>query len=238
MPCCPVQSRSGWVGFCKTPPRCSKSCVGPAPRILYGSASRLGVMPVQQSHHSSAEASIFRAALLSLCQIQDDWLLHRVSSAVHRSVSAGRAAACGHVLGLGAARSLLRRAVGGRFRSQPCVVDETGAREIAWPNVGRSADRRRILVSLDQYIVVVALPEIGRDLGYSAHTLQSVVSAYAVASSGFLLFGGRASDLLGRRRVLVTGLALYAFASLAGGLATRPEVLLTARSVQGLGGAL
>src|SRR5262249_20376146 len=95
-----------------------------------------------------------------------------------------------------------------------------------------------LLVSLDQYIVVVALPEIGRDLGYSAHTLQSVVSAYAVASSGFLLFGGRASDLLGRRRVLVTGLALYAFASLAGGLATRPEVLLTARSVQGLGGAL
>jgi MFS family permease len=95
-----------------------------------------------------------------------------------------------------------------------------------------------ILVSLDQYIVVVALPEIGRDLGYSAHTLQSVVSAYAVASSGFLLFGGRAADLLGRRRVFITGLALYALASLAGGLATRPEVQLTARAVQGLGGAL
>src|SRR4029453_15834276 len=95
-----------------------------------------------------------------------------------------------------------------------------------------------LLVSLDQYIVVVALPEIGRDLGYSAHTLQSVVSGYAVASSGFLLFGGRAADLLGRRRVLVTGLTLYALASLAGGLATRPEVQLTARAVQGLGGAL
>jgi EmrB/QacA subfamily drug resistance transporter len=95
-----------------------------------------------------------------------------------------------------------------------------------------------LLVSLDQYIVVVALPEIGRDLGYSAQTRQSVVSAYAVASSGFLLFGGRASDLLGRRRVLVTGLTLYALASLAGGLATRPEVQLTARAVQGLGGAL
>jgi MFS family permease len=94
-----------------------------------------------------------------------------------------------------------------------------------------------LLVSLDQYIVV-ALPEIGRDLGYSAHTLQSVVSAYAVASSGFLLFGGRAADLLGRRRVFITGLALYALASLAGGLATRPEVQLTARAVQGLGGAL
>jgi MFS family permease len=95
-----------------------------------------------------------------------------------------------------------------------------------------------LIVSLDQYIVVVALPEIGRDLGYSAQTLQSVVSAYAVASSGFLLFGGRAADLFGRRRMLVTGLGLYAAASLAGGLATRPEVQLAARAVQGLGGAL
>src|SRR5262249_25415598 len=62
-----------------------------------------------------------------------------------------------------------------------------------------------LIVSLDQYIVVVALPDIGRDLGYSPQTLQSVVSAYAIASSGFLLFGGRASDLLGRRRILVLG---------------------------------
>jgi EmrB/QacA subfamily drug resistance transporter len=95
-----------------------------------------------------------------------------------------------------------------------------------------------LIVSLDQYIVVVALPDIGRDLGYSAQTLQSVISAYAVASSGFLLFGGRAADLLGRRRMLVTGLALYAIASLAGGLATQAEIQLAARAVQGLGGAL
>ena len=95
-----------------------------------------------------------------------------------------------------------------------------------------------LIVSLDQYIVVVALPDIGRDLGYSSQTLQSVISAYAVASSGFLLFGGRASDLLGRRRMLATGLGLYAVASLAGGLATGAEVQLTARATQGLGGAL
>jgi MFS family permease len=95
-----------------------------------------------------------------------------------------------------------------------------------------------LIVSLDQYIVVVALPEIGRELGYSAQTLQSVVSAYAVASSGFLLLGGRAADLLGRRRIFVAGLALYAGASLAGGLATTPAVLLAARAVQGFGGAL
>lgn len=95
-----------------------------------------------------------------------------------------------------------------------------------------------LIVSLDQYIVVVALPEIGRDLGYSAQTLQSVISAYAIASSGFLLFGGRAADLLGRRKTLMAGLILYALASLAGGLATTPAVQLTARVVQGLGGAL
>jgi len=95
-----------------------------------------------------------------------------------------------------------------------------------------------LIVSLDQYIVIVALPEIGRELGYSSQTLQSVISAYAVASSGFLLLGGRATDLLGRRRVLVTGLLLYAIASLAGGLATGATVQLTARAIQGVGGAL
>lgn len=95
-----------------------------------------------------------------------------------------------------------------------------------------------LVVSLDQYIVVVALPDIARDLGYSARTLQSVISAYAVTSAGFLLFGGRAADLLGRRRVLATGLGLYTAAALAGGLATGPGMLLAARAVQGLGGAL
>lgn len=95
-----------------------------------------------------------------------------------------------------------------------------------------------LIVSLDQYIVVVALPEIGRELGYSAQTLQSVISAYAVASAGFLLLGGRAADLLGRRRIFVAGLAVYTGASLAGGLAATSELLLGARAAQGLGGAL
>lgn len=109
---------------------------------------------------------------------------------------------------------------------------------------GRSVARLALLsfamliVSLDQYIVVVALPEIGRDLDYSAQTLQTVVSAYVIASSGFLLFGGRAADVLGRRRILVAGLTLYAIASAAGGLATEPAVQLAARALQGLGGAL
>jgi EmrB/QacA subfamily drug resistance transporter len=95
-----------------------------------------------------------------------------------------------------------------------------------------------LIVSLDQYIVVVALPEIGDDLGFSEQTLQSVISCYAVASAGFLLLGGRAADLLGRRRVLIAGLGLYAFASFVGGLATEPAILLAARAAQGLGGAL
>jgi EmrB/QacA subfamily drug resistance transporter len=95
-----------------------------------------------------------------------------------------------------------------------------------------------MIVSLDQYIVVVALPDIGRELGYSPHTLQSVVSAYAIASSGFLLLGGRASDRLGRRRVLLVGLFLYLIASFGGGLASSAAEQLTARAVQGLGGAL
>src|SRR5829696_6546743 len=95
-----------------------------------------------------------------------------------------------------------------------------------------------LIVSLDQYIVVVALPEIGRALDYSPQTLQAVISAYAVASAGFLLLGGRAADLLGRRRVFVTGLSLYAGGSLLGGVAPSPELLLAGRAVQGLGGAL
>ena len=95
-----------------------------------------------------------------------------------------------------------------------------------------------LIVSLDQYTVVVALPEIGRGLGFSEQTLQTVISAYAVASAGFLLLGGRTADLLGRRRVLVSGRALYAGGAVLGGLAPSPTVLLLARAVQGLGGAL
>src|SRR5262245_64184820 len=95
-----------------------------------------------------------------------------------------------------------------------------------------------LTTSLDQYNVVVALPSIGRDLDFSTQTLQWVIGANAVTSAGFLLLGGRASDLVGRRRVFVTGLALYGGASLAGGLAPTPEFLLGARALQGLGGAL
>ena len=96
----------------------------------------------------------------------------------------------------------------------------------------------QLVIALDVTIVFVALPEIGAELDFSGHTLQWVVSGYAVAFGGFLLLGGRASDVLGRRRMFVLALLLYAGSSLLGGLATNAELLVLARAIQGIGGAL
>lgn len=95
-----------------------------------------------------------------------------------------------------------------------------------------------MITALDFTIVYVALPEIARDVGFTPYTLQWVVSAYAVPFGGFLLLGGRLSDLLGRRRMFVLGMLLYGVASLLGGLAADPGQLVAARAVQGLGGAV
>ena len=91
---------------------------------------------------------------------------------------------------------------------------------------------------LDVTVVNVALPPIRADLGFSTTGLQWVVSAYTLSCAGFLLLGGRAADLFGRRRVFCAGLALFGLASLAGGLAPDPATLVAARAAQGLGGAL
>jgi MFS family permease len=96
----------------------------------------------------------------------------------------------------------------------------------------------QLIIALDATIVYVALPDMGRSLGFSPQSLQWVISAYAVAFGGGLLLGGRAADLLGRRRMFVLALGLYAVSSLAGGLATGPGLIVAARAVQGLGGAL
>ena len=96
----------------------------------------------------------------------------------------------------------------------------------------------QFMVVLDVSIVNVALPSIGRDLHYSATGLQWVVNAYVLTFAGFLLLGGRAADLFGRRRVFVFGLALFTVASLAGGVAqTRPGSRRPGRS-RAIGGAL
>src|SRR5579859_5432346 len=91
---------------------------------------------------------------------------------------------------------------------------------------------------VDLTIVNVSLPTIGRDLHFSATRLQWVVTAYALTFGGFLLLGGRAADLLGRRRVLMAGLALFSTASLACALATGDGFLIGARAVQGVGAAV
>lgn len=96
----------------------------------------------------------------------------------------------------------------------------------------------QLIVALDYNIVYVALPDIGAALGFGPRSVQWVVSAYAVGLGGLLLFGGRAVDRLGPRRMFVTGLALYGVASLVGGLAPSAELLVAARAVQGVGGAL
>lgn len=92
-----------------------------------------------------------------------------------------------------------------------------------------------MITALDFTIVYVALPQIARDVGFSAYSLQWVVSAYAVPFGGFLLLGGRLCDLLGRRRMFVLGMLLYGVGSLLGGLAGSPGLLICARAVQGLG---
>ena len=96
----------------------------------------------------------------------------------------------------------------------------------------------QLMIVLDATVVNVALPRIQLALGFSGSSLEWVINGYALALGGLLLVGGRAGDLLGRRRMFVTGLLLFSAASLAGGFATSPAWLLTARAVQGAGGAI
>jgi EmrB/QacA subfamily drug resistance transporter len=96
----------------------------------------------------------------------------------------------------------------------------------------------QFMVVLDATIVNVALPSIQHGLGFSAENLQWVVNAYTLAFGGFLLLGGRAADLFGRRRLFLAGVALFSAASLLNGLAQSAGVLVAGRALQGLGGAL
>src|SRR5213592_4663584 len=91
---------------------------------------------------------------------------------------------------------------------------------------------------VDASITNVALPAIRRDLGFSVQALQWIPSAYLLTYGGFMLLGGRAADLLGRRRVLVAGISLIGISSLIGGFAQSEGVLIGARLAQGLGAAM
>jgi EmrB/QacA subfamily drug resistance transporter len=113
------------------------------------------------------------------------------------------------------------------------------------PGLGRRGAATLALLCVAQFvdvlgvtIVVVALPSIQRELGFSPAGLQWVVSTYALLFGGFLMLSGRAADLYGRRRLFMTGLALFGLASLACGLARSPAWLVVARAAQGLGAAL
>src|SRR6476620_9766816 len=116
--------------------------------------------------------------------------------------------------------------------------------------IGRTTDTSRrctalalivtaqFMVILDVAIVNVALPSIKTDLGFSESSLQWVVSAYAIFFGGTLLLGGRLADLLGRRRMFIGGLLLFAASSLLCGIAWSETSLIAFRALQGLGGAL
>jgi EmrB/QacA subfamily drug resistance transporter len=96
----------------------------------------------------------------------------------------------------------------------------------------------QFMVILDVAVVNVALPSIRHSLGFSTVGLQWVVNAYTLTFAGFLMLGGRASDLLGRRRVLLVGIALFTLSSLACALSPSQDVLVAARAIQGIGGAI
>src|SRR3954453_8802822 len=96
----------------------------------------------------------------------------------------------------------------------------------------------QFMVVLDATVVTLALPSIQRDVGFSEQSLSWVLNAYPLIFGGFLLLGGRAADRLGRRRLFMAGIALFAGASLACGLSQSEATLLVARGAQGLGGAM
>ena len=129
--------------------------------------------------------------------------------------------------------------------TQPSVPVPTagGPMTSTSPNINRWRAFALLAVSffmtiIDLTIVNVSLPTIGRDLHFSATSLQWVVTAYALTFGGFMLLGGRAADLLGRRRILMVGLSLFTAASLGAALSTGEASLIAARAVQGLGAAL
>ena len=93
----------------------------------------------------------------------------------------------------------------------------------------------QFMVVLDASIVNVALPSIQKDLHFTTSGLQWIVNAYTLTFAGFLLLGGRAADLFGRRKIFLLGLTVFTASSLLGGLAQNQTWLIVARAVQGLG---
>ena len=122
-------------------------------------------------------------------------------------------------------------------REDEFVTDVADARDKRWIALALLCVAQFVVV-LDASIVNVALPTIKEALNFSEDSLPWVLNAYVLTFGGFLLLGGRLADLLGRRRLFMAGLILFALASLAGGLAANSGQLIAARAVQGLGAAI
>src|ERR1700742_5149070 len=116
----------------------------------------------------------------------------------------------------------------------PATLDTPRAKNLALILLAMT----QFVIVIDASIVNVALPSIGAALHFSRDNLSWVVNAYTLTFGGFLLLGGRLADLLGRRRMFMTGLVLFSLASLAGGLAQSETWLIAARAIQGLGAAI
>jgi EmrB/QacA subfamily drug resistance transporter len=135
-------------------------------------------------------------------------------------------------------------------RQAPATDPQALAAEPQAPTAGSSAPAGRrgaalaliltaaFMVVLDFSIVNVALPSIQRELGFTGSSVQWIVTGYAIAFGGLLILGGRAADLFGRRRMFMAGLIAFSAASLAGGLAHDPVLLVASRFVQGAGAAM
>lgn len=133
-----------------------------------------------------------------------------------------------------------------RCRAIPMTADHMSSAESAEsPQRGRGSGIAllviascQLMVVLDITIVNIALPHIQTSLGFSTENLSWVINAYTLTFGGLLLLGGRSGDILGRRRVFMFGVVLFALASLLGGLSQESWQLLAARSLQGVGGAI
>ncbi|MEW2085519.1 MFS transporter [Streptomyces sp. NPDC005283] len=121
---------------------------------------------------------------------------------------------------------------------QQPLIPASAARSSGTWAVILAACAGQFLVVLDVSVVNVALPSMRADLGLSTTGLQWVLNAYSIAFAGFMLLGGRAADIFGRKRMFLVGLGLFTAASVAGGLAQEGWQLLAARAVQGLGAAV
>jgi EmrB/QacA subfamily drug resistance transporter len=132
---------------------------------------------------------------------------------------------------------IMSSAPASRFRSSPHPVSDTG--ETAHMGLGLALILiAAFMVVLDFSIVNVALPSIERELGMTAAAVQWVITGYAIAFGGLLILGGRAADLFGRRRMFIAGLLAFTAASLSGGLAHDPALLIASRVIQGAGAAV